>query len=587
MATEPEVWTTQGLLAHFLQINEKMEDRSFTFILGSGASRPSGIPTGGELVRTWLAELHQRLDPQFGKQSIKAWATAENLDIPEFDYAQAETFYPQVFERRFGADPEEGYTQLESIMAEKEPSFGYSVLAQVLAKTRHRVVVTTNFDNLVADALSIYSQTYPLVCGHESLAGFVRAQMRRPLVAKIHRDLLLAPKNDQDGTASLPESWAQALEVLFRHHTPLVIGYGGNDGSLMGFLEALAPGAIKGRLLWCYREHDGQPNTRICNVVVRHRGALIPIAGFDEFMLQLGNELRFGLLDQELEQQVKERAERYRKSVEALQQRLSPPDKEGTTALVPTEVQQALAATIERESSWWAWALKAREEPDQEKCEQIYRQGLTQFPESPELLSNFANFMTDIPKNYDEAERLYRRALDLEPNSADIIGNLAVFMHEVRKNHDEAERLYRRALDLEPNHANVIGNFAEFLLARGRSTETREFVKRAWRLNGASPTTLAASLSLDLALLARTEQQDDASALGRLKTLLTTGFEPGDWSFDDVLAATAPKLSEEDRAFYAALATAILDKAKVVALEAFPRWKDIVPIPLETPWGEG
>lgn len=134
MATEPEVWTTQGLLAHFLQINEKMQDRSFVFILGSGASRPSGIPTGGELVRTWLVELHQRLDPQFGKRPIEAWATAENLDIPEFDYAQADTFYPQVFERRFGNDPEEGYAQLESLMAGKEPSFGYSVLAQAKSK---------------------------------------------------------------------------------------------------------------------------------------------------------------------------------------------------------------------------------------------------------------------------------------------------------------------------------------------------------------------------------------------------------------------------------------------------------------------
>jgi hypothetical protein len=46
MATEPEIWTTRGFLDHFISIDKRMQDRSFAFVLGSGASRPSGIPTG-------------------------------------------------------------------------------------------------------------------------------------------------------------------------------------------------------------------------------------------------------------------------------------------------------------------------------------------------------------------------------------------------------------------------------------------------------------------------------------------------------------------------------------------------------------
>ena len=155
MASEPEVWTTRGFLDHFISIDKRMQDRSFAFILGSGASRPSGIPTGDELVHTWIAELHQRLDLQPETRPVDTWATPENIGISGFDYKHAATFYPQIFERRFGDDPEEGYAHLEAIMESKEPSFGYSVLAQILTKTRHRVIITTNFDNLVADALSI------------------------------------------------------------------------------------------------------------------------------------------------------------------------------------------------------------------------------------------------------------------------------------------------------------------------------------------------------------------------------------------------------------------------------------------------
>ena len=63
-------------------------------------------------------------------------------------------------------------------MERAEPSFGYSVLAKILAETRHRVVITTNFDNLVADALSLYTSKHPLVCGHESLSIFAKPHTR-------------------------------------------------------------------------------------------------------------------------------------------------------------------------------------------------------------------------------------------------------------------------------------------------------------------------------------------------------------------------------------------------------------------------
>ncbi len=34
-------------------------------------------------------------------------------------------------------------------------SLGYSLLAEIIQHTRHKVVITTNFDNLVADALAM------------------------------------------------------------------------------------------------------------------------------------------------------------------------------------------------------------------------------------------------------------------------------------------------------------------------------------------------------------------------------------------------------------------------------------------------
>src|SRR5262249_14746433 len=161
--------------------------------------------------------------------SLQEWATPENLGIVGFKYEQRASFYPRVYQRRFRDYPDEGFAYLESVMSGKDPSPGYSILARALAADppRHNIVVTTNFDNLVADALSIYTDTYPFVCGHESLTGFLRVAMRRPLICKIHRDLLLAPQNDPRSLKRLHDAWGMALRVLFGHYTPLVIGYGG------------------------------------------------------------------------------------------------------------------------------------------------------------------------------------------------------------------------------------------------------------------------------------------------------------------------------------------------------------------------
>ncbi|MBK7828499.1 SIR2 family protein [Nannocystis sp.] len=318
----PPTWTVTGLLNYFQEVHAA-EDRRFAFILGAGASFDSGIPMAGQLVDRWLQELHAREDHE--RRPLPAWATAANLDIDGFAYPRAVEFYSQVFARRFADQPDEGYAYLERILHGRDPSFGYSVLAQVLANTRHRVVITTNFDNLVADALAIYTDKLPFVCGHESLAGFVRINPRRPLVIKVHRDLLLAPKNRVEELAALPEALVQSLRDLLRSYTPIVIGYGGNDGSLMGLLrDTLQPGDIPGGIYWCYWAGGGLPGPEIQDVLRRHRGKLVPIQGFDELMLQLGERLGYQRMDQRIEQRAGERARAYRESFEQLHRRVFP-----------------------------------------------------------------------------------------------------------------------------------------------------------------------------------------------------------------------------------------------------------------------
>jgi hypothetical protein len=404
---------TVGFLSEFERRHTLVPDRPFCWVLGSGASVQSGIPTGGELVQQWLKELHEMEAPP--GQTMENWATVENLQITNFDLPKAANFYPWVYWRRYRKFREQGYAFLEKAMEMAEPSYGYSVLAQIMATTQHKAAVTTNFDNLVADALAVYTQALPLVCGHESLTGFIRPNLQRPLIAKIHRDLLLNPKNEPAELEKLPGEWVSALKIIFDNYTPIIMGYGGNDGSLMEFFKSLTP--IKGGVFWCFR--IGDPiDARIHEVVEHHDGNLVPILGFDELMLQLWEKLKLASPIPTLQNTHAKRVTEWQRQFQELDKKLKEPGRSEAVEEELKPVRKAAAAAVERltkEKDWWAWQLKADAEPDPAKRETIYREGVKDFPKSAELMCNFMLFLHDVRKNYDEAYSLYRKSVEVYP----------------------------------------------------------------------------------------------------------------------------------------------------------------------------
>lgn len=605
--------TNPGFLSEFLRRHEQMPDRPFCWILGSGASVQSGIPSGGALVQQWLGEMYEM--ESASSVPIETWATATNLGIDGFEFERAANFYPWIYQRRFLDFKEQGYAMLEKIMEKAEPSFGYSVLANIMANTPHKVAVTTNFDNLIADALSIYTRTFPLVCGHESLTGYIRSNLRRPLIAKIHRDLLLEPFSNPEEISKLPRGWDDALKKIFARFTPVVIGYGGNDGSLMNFLKAVEP--IEGGIFWCHR-HGSSIEQPILDLVERHRGKLVPILGFDELMLQLQEKLKLEALLPHLKSIHARRVDDYQKQFEALTAALRVPVESAAAAAERLPVTEAADAAVERlakENDWWGWNLRADAEPDLQKREEIYRAGLEAFPNNAKLTGNFASFMheqlkvydeaeqlyrralslnptlanttanfggfmCDIRKNYDEAERLFRRSIELDPNNADSYGSLAWFLEFVRRNDDEAESMYRRATELEPGDGITLGNYAQLLATRRRDTDAREHVGRALKALGPEPLQVHAEVLFTLWLLDCASGADGTATLGKLKWILGKGFSRSDWSFERLLDSFLPRIPESEHALAKKLSDAILDESKIPALEDEPIWKSTTPVPL-------
>ena len=474
----PVEWTMTGVLEEISTLNVSMPDRSIAFVLGSGASVSSGISTGKVMAENWLNELHIRECSDGSDRD--AWIASNTLGIDGLTWNQAAEFYPLIFERRFRGDPESGFASLEVAMDGKEPSLGYSLLAEIMQHTRHKVVISTNFDNLVADALAIHAHKPPLIVGHESLTGYVRAALRRPLVAKIHRDLFLHPKNDRIGVSTLEKGWIEALNRLFEHYMPLVIGYGGNDGSLMSFLTSVKPGDIAGRIIWCYHV-DSQPSAAVQRLLAEHDGVMVGIPSFDELMLRLAAKLipNFDMakIASRIEERGKERATSYREQAESLQKRVNAsPD----LSVDQRAARQVLVEAFKDSNNWWSWTMRARAEMDPEKRNNIYLQGLKFLPSSAELMSSYAFFLQTERRDFEAAEETYKRALEANPKGAGTLCRYAHFLETKRGNLDGAEEMYKRAIEADPNHAHALGFYADFLVKKRENWDAaEEMYKRA------------------------------------------------------------------------------------------------------------
>lgn len=423
-------------------LDQDSKSRKYCFILGAGASKQSGIPTGGELAKKWLEEISEKYD----QSTVQEWKDKINL----IEGQEAEK-YSEIYAKRFEITPKEGYLFLEKIMESIEPSFGYSVLAQILGKTEDRIVITTNFDSLLEDAMFIYTKQRPLTVGHESLAGFINIFSNRPIIAKIHRDLLLSPKNKQDEIDALEENWEDSLETIFKYYTPIVIGYGGNDGSLMKFLKKRADPSIG--MFWFYWEGNNNnqnyfPNDSILNLVNEFEGYIVPIKGFDEMMLQLNNALKFELITNELKNIAQERTRKYHEKITNL------------NALSGESVKEMISNAVKNQKNdWWTFQINIDNEKDIQRKNEMYLSALKQLPNSEELWGNYADFLWKSKKDFKEAKKNFIKAIEVNPKDVINLNLYAAFLIEHYKDYVKAEEYLKTALTIDPTNIAVINSY--------------------------------------------------------------------------------------------------------------------------------
>jgi len=405
----------------------------FAFFLGAGASKQSGIPIASDMIRHFKEQIIAQSCPdglKSDEEKTKWLAEQEWYQANNSEYCKCfEKFEPKEIGRQ---------RYIESIIEKREPSFGYVVLANLLAGGHINTIITTNFDDLVYSACTTFTGIRPIVYAYGVMASEMRLTAQRPKILKLHGDYLYsALKNTVTETAIQDANMERQLKQILSEYGLIVVGYGGGDDSVMKVLSDISE---RNDLYWCIRRGE-KINAAVETLLREKSGFLVEIEGFDEMM----NEIR-RIVEFDVKKMVGSIEQRRNQIIEQFKKFELQYSADILGEIVEAAKEPASKINKDKNISALGFALRA--------------------------------YKADEEKNFSEAEQLYRKVIELDPDYALAYNNLGVTLNSMKR-YDEAEPLLRKAIELDPDYALAYGNLSLLMRLLGRYDEALTFAENA------------------------------------------------------------------------------------------------------------
>lgn len=262
--------------------------RKIAFLLGAGCSVGSGVAAADDCTRGWLKELKYL---QTGDESdVDAWAA---VNFPGYNPERPAAIYGDVLRRLFHTDGDLREA-LEAKLAPAEPGFAYATLAQIMTHANYgqnaSLALSVNFDDLLADALHVYSQRRPHTLSQESLTASTPLSENTPTVLKLHGDAHLPVIDEATNRSRFREPVRDRLRDMLSEVGLVIMGYGGREECILDMLEGLPKGAPKGGVYWVNKE---RPAGAFGDWLRRAGAVWVPHSDFEELMFFM--RVEFGL----------------------------------------------------------------------------------------------------------------------------------------------------------------------------------------------------------------------------------------------------------------------------------------------------
>ena len=274
------------------------------WFLGAGTSASAGLSTAMDMIWEFKQALFLSQNPRSSQASLDLSQPAVRNRID----SHMETLggmptpgtpseYAQLFEAAYPAESDRRRI-LDGKLAGAKPSYGHMALATLMHSGLTRMVWTTNFDTLVADACAkVFDTTSALTTidlDSTELAQQTITNERWPIEVKLHGDFRSRRlKNTDDELRQQDSLLRRTLIDSCRGYGLVVCGYSGRDDSVMDALEEAAalPGAFPAGLFWLHRGDDA-PLPRVKQLLELGVAndidvVLVPVESFDEVLRDL------------------------------------------------------------------------------------------------------------------------------------------------------------------------------------------------------------------------------------------------------------------------------------------------------------
>jgi SIR2-like domain len=209
----------------------------YALLLGSGISRASGIPTGWEVVLDLIRKAAQLQGLDCGSDAA-TWYESRYGKQP--DYAEILEMVAKTSAER--GQVLRGYfepNEEEREQGKKMPTAAHRAIAELVAGEYIRVIVTTNFDRLLEQALEAAGVVPTVISSADAILGAMPLAHSQCTVIKVHGDYLdTRLKNTPDEIGLYDDATNRLLDQVFDQYGLIICGWSADwDVALRAAIE--------------------------------------------------------------------------------------------------------------------------------------------------------------------------------------------------------------------------------------------------------------------------------------------------------------------------------------------------------------
>ena len=258
----------------------------YALLLGSGLSRAAQIPTGWEIT----LDLTRRVGVLEGAEPQADWAAWHQLRFGE------EPSYSKLLDALSDTSAERrsilhGYidpSETDLDTGARQPTKAHHAIARLVRDGYVRVIVTTNFDRLLENALREAGVEPTVIKSEDDLAGAIPLPHARCFILKIHGDYLDTRLRNTDAElGQYGDVQNRLLDRIFDEHGLVICGWSGDWDAALRAAIVRAP-SRRYPTYWASRG----PASDAASDMIRHRAAhLVSIDDADSFFSGLQQRL--------------------------------------------------------------------------------------------------------------------------------------------------------------------------------------------------------------------------------------------------------------------------------------------------------